>query len=106
MALKLKKYLNSYGVEVEEGYFEIYEITRNFDVNSFDIKGRIFFSKEARENGFRPIDFFEDNIQIEDVSGDYREFAYNYILDIANKGLEYIQENCPVYKGFIGAEVV
>ena len=107
MALKLQKYLNPCGIEVEEGYFEIYELIYNLDYNNLGVRGRIYLSKEARDGGFRPIDSFETVIELDKApEGNLVEFAYNHILEIASKGLEYIQENCPLYKGFIGAEVI
>jgi len=106
MALKLKRYINSCGVEVESGYFEIYEVIRNYDLNTLGIRGRIYLSKELKDEGFSPIDVFEDVITVEKIDGDYRKFAYKYILDVASRGLDYILDNCPLYKGFIGAEVI
>ena len=87
MALKLQKYINQCGYEIDNGYFELSEILYNYNINLFEFKGNIYLSKEHKDNGFEPIGEFVDNFELPELpNGNITEFTYNYIKNIANKG--------------------
>lgn len=101
MGILLQKYINGFGYEVEQGYFEVDEIKYRYDYNVFYFAGNIWLSKECKEEGFRPVDRFEDSFELQELPAtNLLEFVYNHIIETAAK--EDVLTTNPKYKGFIG----
>ena len=98
--LLLQKYINAFGYEIEHSCFKVDEVRYNFDKGIFYFAGNIWLSKECMEEGFRPIDRFEDSFELEELpKEDLKEFIYKHIIETASQ--EDVLETNPRYKGFI-----
>lgn len=103
MGLQLRKFINRFGYEVSEGYFELFEVTYNSKIKLLQFIGDIYLSKEHKDMGFRPIDSFEDGVEFDEMpEGNLFDFSYKYIIDRANKK----SEEDFKYKGFIDCKEV
>lgn len=105
MYLVLKPYLNAYGVKIDEGYFELLEVDYKTDNNILYFAGHIWVSKEAREEGFAPIDKFEDSFELDELPEEnLLRFTYRHIQETASA--EDVMTMHPKYKGFIDSTFI
>ena len=101
MGLQLQKFINGNGYIIEEGYFEVDEIHYKVESKTFYFNGNIWVSKDIKDEGFRPIDRFEDSFELEELPNeDIVTFTYKHIMETAAQ--EDVLETNPRYKGFIG----
>ena len=107
VALLLNKYINSCGVEVENGYFELTEVSYNSTIKALTFSGDIWMSKEIKDEGFNPVDHFEEGFELHNLPDkNIFDVVYDYIIDLSKNDLEYLEENFPKYIGFIGCEEI
>ena len=103
MALLLQPYTTEQGFSVDNGYFEITDISYNLASKMFKFSGGIYISKEAKDNGFAPESTLFDRVIIEEDPANLIEYAYNYIKEVANGNSEStVVAFHPEYAKFIG----
>lgn len=107
-ALKLKKFINASGYEVENGYFTIIEASYNSKIKLFMYTAEIYLNEAIYKEGFQPIDTFTDSFELQQApSEDYIQYAYKHLLNLVEElGPEKIIEEVPLYKGFIDCELI
>lgn len=101
MGLKLKPFINRNGYYIENAYYELERIEYNITIHSISFFGNIYLSKEHKDQGYYPIDAFEDGFEIDSLPEEPIKYIYNYIRDRANNNKEDL-----AYKGFIDCELI
>ena len=75
------------------------------DNNILYFAGHIWVSKEAREEGFAPIDKFEDSFELDELPEEnLLRFTYRHIQETASA--EDVMTMHPKYKGFIDSTFI
>ena len=103
MGLELQEFVNKNGYLIESGYYELTRIEYDFAIHLLSFNGEIYLSKECKDNGFYPIDAFEDGIEVDKIPQNIERFVYDYIIQ---KGKEAEKVEDFKYKGFINCKEV